>query len=1695
MLDASKRQELSEKLRNKVKKASSNVSTKVEAEKGDFKVVMSPTSIDQFYKNTKIASIKIAELSEEDIQSLNQDPHTSAYEILDTFVDNFDAQEFEKTASTKTAANDTLSEKTWDMVTQKQLDDQKPKLHPRKDEYYKNVTQKQLPEHGQRPGTYDVVTEAQFRDERKTFYGADRTSGDWHQEDRNIVTEGQLDKGASEFTEIAASDRGEMGAKFDGDVEKQHKMTGEKQIMELLKHHKWTEPLTTTEGKDQLGKQDGELARIQASDAQNIIKESLNAMGKTVLAAAITPADLADLVKRLVSDKSKYTPLANALSNYSSSDISSIEKKVAKAKTFGKTANAGSDWSEMIAADVLARQLSKINYPAKHVVSGLVSLSTRSDFVNKIATAVDEVLSSENTSTDESLDVFAEVLDGKAKTANTNDNEIVHGKDDSDGLYSYVGTISDISESVTNQDKFASAAAEYAKNAIISKLKLASSINLQAQTLDVNEDKNAFEVIFKDVNKNTESLEVRAERRRNLAKESQLGGAGGAPPAAGGGGSDMGNSAPPPAAGDMGAPPAGEALSQEPAPAMGEEAEGTSGEPQPPGTICPACGKQDVDIDNGEFRCNNCGSEGTLHVSLEIKKWTGTINESEKEDKEGFDLNIEPGMGAQESAMSSTPGGEAGTGTTLPSVPVAASFKVTGRMLEKLASQDIRCGQVCPSCGSKNTDISKSASSKGDDGICWNCLQEFNVQFKTTPGKKNNVIAQYVWKPKIAEQDCAGCNRLKTAFVNSLENYGMKWHEFDKLSQLDKSNLILKLAKSGWLDLSNALESTNLPVEKIASSSRWKGYEKFDKFPSSSCVEKIARRFGENATSMSGPCQGKNLAQCVCSQLEGLGIYTDGIAAKVASVQGNANPFVNSPMESCIELNIKKHNFKPADACIICDGLRAAYATADELMIEAIAQAMPMTQQPKPMSNSMPNQMPSPKPMSNHLSPDPAAKPMNGPMSDLGTGAGNAMSGMGQGIGNAARGVGGGMGEMMSGMGQGINNAIKPMDGGMNMPKPMDEPISPSMEGPGDSSFNLEIGADPMGDVDLGFGDDMVTIQIPHDAMHALQTLMQALQGQVGNDMIDTTGDILNMGDADADDSLEEDEANESSMDQDNESSDIPGLSDDSDDELIKESPDESKSNKPEFSSDKSEPKEDKPEFNKHEESNSDDSEESNDSNNSKEETSDDTESKENIFASDQKITKQAGLDQMLFSMKKGAIKTQKSAIDSLYEGLLQQVKIAAKDNEEIKKVKSSKGKDSKITISPSQDAKDIGKVKDGGKIGHEEPFSKGVKTKPDVPRGDSLIGDEGKELKINESGDLPTIPHGSGNLDGEEHFKSDGGNEVDGNQGGAKFASKKCKCGDSECGCNCNSNMCAKPCCASSKTKTASNNMKNPQTWSVQPNHQYYSAFMKKAESGQDKVKLTDGNFYNMFVDQNKNIILTPEKFAQNSSNIDTIKKESQQVSPKKIDSLMDDPDINQKSGPGAGKTHENKTHSLAVDEKKPSEGVSDPSVPEAPNGGKLAREHTVEKATDGPEIPAGGGMNPDYDQNKKNEPEKLEQMTGIQHDISLAKNDEAIKIAGQMLKANMITADELPEKVRELSAASDNTIADYKKLISQAYETKGMKRQAHGLEQPILTGTTNNQQPNDLQSSIQGLFKLEKQNQDYNRLVADSGNTRLWK
>lgn len=249
--------------------------------------------------------------------------------------------------------------------------------------------------------------------------------------------------------------------------------------------------------------------------------------------------------------------------------------------------------------------------------------------------------------------------------------------------------------------------------------------------------------------------------------------------------------------------------------------------------------------------------------------------------------------------------------------------------------------------------------------------------------------------------------------------------------------------------------------------------------------------------------------------------------------------------------------------------------------------------------------------------------------------------------------------------------------------------------------------------------------------------------------------------------------------------------------------------------------------------------------------------------------------------------------------------------------------------------------------------------------------------------------------------------------------------------------------------------------TYKVTSTHKDFNKIAKQVGKN---IKLSDGNIYSVKSLSNNKVILA-------------------QTTLTRINTLQDDKDL--------GKISDDTTHSNAVDEKKPSEGVAKLDIPKAPNDGRLEREHTVDKPKDMPTIPTGGGMNELYDTNEKNTPEKTTDLLGNQGAISLASKTDAIKIAGQMLQKHMISIDDLPNKIAELEQAPISTINDIKNLLNDKQEKiatkveKGLQKEASGLEVPLVlkTSATKDNHSNLIQS-LHSLSTLNQRNKDHERL-----------
>lgn len=593
----------------------------------------------------------------------------------------------------------------------------------------------------------------------------------------------------------------------------------------------------------------------------------------------------------------------------------------------------------------------------KHVASNKVSMKRVNDLVaKKLSSNVDVV---------KPLDKVAQL-----------DSAIIDLNKESDGVYQVHASLEEIGINPTDKKAFLKGVVKVANqeiekeigvniNAGLIKVDLDQENGVVVATLKdpnmlTDQEKDALVKTYKwmnsknedkvakderDVSKTEEAsdtpskkTEVKASvKREALIKEAQLfggemGGQGGASQAPG-----AGATLPqPPAAGGAAAQPPLESFEQSDLSLDSEDDTGSM-QPKPPGTMCAVCGSDDVDVVKGEGKCNNCGAEFQYKVTIDITKYPGIMDNSttdENQDVEESKLEEVPAGLPQGEGFALPEGGEAPVG-----MPAAASInnklvrkfagfammtKLKPEVIAKVAekSKNIKLGSVSPITGSANTFQLEPGKY-----VCLDSGIPYTVSYAVQNDNPKNVYAEWRWNP-ISSVECGDCSRAKRAFVESLKTMGMEEGAFDALSLKEKGKTILAMKEKG-LFKQIKIASENKSDSVIANYK--KAYGEFgDKFPVESCIEKLARRYGKDALALSGPCEGKPLADCVCGSLKKAGVYSNGLAVKVAEIWGDKQGTVEC-LEDCI-----RNGFDLKQSSSICEALKAKYAQFDDVFVDEL---------------------------------------------------------------------------------------------------------------------------------------------------------------------------------------------------------------------------------------------------------------------------------------------------------------------------------------------------------------------------------------------------------------------------------------------------------------------------------------------------------------------------------------------------------------------------------------------------------------------------------------------------------------------------------------------------------------------------------------------------------------------------------------
>jgi hypothetical protein len=682
---------------------------------GEFKIAIANDEVLGLRNGKKIASLKKADLDAEVKAYYEADPVGCAKELLEELKASVEAGRIQKTAE---VASD--EKQQHESTMEKQLEEQKLPLHPRENDERDETMEGQLSkkrdsydQHARQNSTKESTTEKQLGESEKGY--------DYHKR-QGVV-------GSAEQTmELQLRDEGIHGndnpadrkSPVEGSPDQRTQPIGG-QLDDWRKGDKGFNPTDAITEK-QLKEQGEPWGRRIASkeDAKLALAAGTKALVQTSIAMGATPEEMLSIISDFGASPMNTIAAMNAVRTLSAGK-ENRESLYKRSKFHGASKIA----SKSAVADFILGSLSDNGLSGEVGIKVLAGIASRKNALSEIGEAIvagaadDDILEAET-----NTDYLKEVL----------------ASDDSEETVIVEMNASKIAEDPKNADKFATAAFAIAtKSAAKNGYKISQNVQV------AHKNNGVIEVTMKGVKaaveqavEKTEPAKVdvvaRKEARRKLI--AQMGGAtpdggmgmgGGAPPGGGGGGTTM--PTPPPADPAAGGAPPTSSLG-EPPPGEGDD-DKPKGEALPPGSICPVCGSDQVDLRGGEFDCKDCGAHGSFEVSVNVDSWPSTIEDTTPkggDEEEGEDGGIGDMAG--------------GEGMEMPPMGLAAAFKITPEMIKKAGNKPI--GSYCPHCASSKV---KLASKKGCvKGNCEHCGGHYRVDCFVD--KSNDLWARMAWKDK-----------------------------------------------------------------------------------------------------------------------------------------------------------------------------------------------------------------------------------------------------------------------------------------------------------------------------------------------------------------------------------------------------------------------------------------------------------------------------------------------------------------------------------------------------------------------------------------------------------------------------------------------------------------------------------------------------------------------------------------------------------------------------------------------------------------------------------------------------------------------------------------------------------------------------------------------------------------------------------
>ena len=716
---------------------------KSELSEGDFKIIIGDDEVYGLRGSQKIASLKISEQDEDIRQMIETNPKFAGAKMLEALK--------VKAASVKVAESAPSSTEEQQRGTMEvQLEGQRVPLHPRTDEIRESITEDQLKkkttgygEHARKDEPKDSITEAQLSDKRQDA-------------PRDEVMEGQLrDKGIEGNQTPADKDSYAAG------VKDQKQQVTEAQLNDWREADSGHHPEMITE--KQIGEQGEPWGRRIASkdDAKKALAAGMQAFVRTAKATGATPTEIVSYVSEFVSSPHCAMKATNFIT--ASTGGRDGRETILRRAAFHGTPR---DSSALSVQNYILGSLSDAGLSGPIGMKVAEMIASQKDASAKIAEAVAAWKPANEAKAEPQVSDF--LREAIAEESEEVVKVILASSDVSGQGEAWVNSAYEAATKVASAQGI-----EISKRVQVQK-KNDGSVEVNMLGRKASGEKKTV------VAKKDEELKSRKEARRVVAQMPGGGMPGGPDPMGAPGGTTMPM---PPAAGDPTAAPPVSALGAPPAGPEGGE-EPVEGEALPPGSLCPACGSDDVDLKGGEFNCNQCGSTGTITVKIDVDTWPGAIEEKTPAKGEEGE---EAGLGEE--------GGEIPP-AGLPPVGVAASYKVTPETIKKAGKP---VGRFCPHCGSDKVAVAaKDGCGSGSCEVCKG-RYEFDTFVDT---KTKDIYARLEWQDRGRKSVFAAkkpaCNSKKAKLEAALRNKGLV-AKFAGADVAGKANIIADLHDEGSL--------------------------------------------------------------------------------------------------------------------------------------------------------------------------------------------------------------------------------------------------------------------------------------------------------------------------------------------------------------------------------------------------------------------------------------------------------------------------------------------------------------------------------------------------------------------------------------------------------------------------------------------------------------------------------------------------------------------------------------------------------------------------------------------------------------------------------------------------------------------------------------------------------------------------------